>query len=131
MNLQKSVHPALLKMMLLAIACCWNNPVTLQAQKQTLVPVHENIRETPYPQMGNQPYLNPVPLLVPQKMKQSDFLQFVLSKEKDFSGNTTILSKPVAWCMFNPHQILSSGVWYWRFRSVSKSGENMPWSSTY
>lgn len=93
--------------------------------------VHENVRKTPYPQLHHQPYLNPAPLLVPKEMKQSDYLQFVLSREKDFSGNTTIVSKPVPWCMFNPHQILSSGTWYWRFRSVSKSGDNREWSPTY
>ncbi len=105
--------------------------ISLNAQQYLPSRVHENVRETPYPQEYHQPYLNPAPLLVPQKMKQSDFLQFTLSKEKDFSGNTTLLSKPVPWCMFNPHQILSSGTWYWRFRSISKSGEKMPWSPVY
>lgn len=33
--------------------------------------------------------------------------------------------------MFNPHKILDTGLWYWRFRSVSKTGEEMPWSKTY
>lgn len=88
-------------------------------------------RKAPYPQQEHIIYVNPAPLLVPSAMKQSDFLQFNLSKDKNFKDETGILSKPVPWCVFNPHQILSAGTWYWRFRSVSKSGENMPWSKAY
>ena len=88
-------------------------------------------RQTPYPQQENIIYLNPAPLLVPISMKQSDYLQFHLSQDKNFKGENDILSKPVPWCMFNPHQILNTGIWYWRFRSVSKSGEKQPWSKTY
>lgn len=131
MNQPKSNFLGSLKLVGWGIFCCLALPNALRAQGDTPTRIHENVRETPYPQAYHQPYLNPVPLLVPQKMKQADFLQFTLSKEKDFSGNTTLTSKPVAWCMFNPHQVLSSGVWYWRFRSVSQSGENKAWSPTY
>lgn len=93
--------------------------------------IHENVRETPYPQKEHTLYLNPSPLLVPLEMKQSDFLQFNLSTDKNFDNESSILSDPAPWCMFNPHQILSSGTWYWRVRSVSKSGEEMPWSKTF
>lgn len=130
MNHLKSKLSASSKVVVLAL-CCLLFPTTSMAQKHAPTRIHENVRETPYPQSFHQPYLNPVPLLVPVGMKKSDYLQFALSREKDFTGNTTIISKPVAWCMFNPHQILSSGTWYWRFRSVSKSGENMDWSPTY
>lgn len=98
-----------------------------------LIPVYANnpLRTVPYPQQDNIIYLNPAPLLVPLSMKQSDFLQFNLSQNKSFKGENDILSKPLPWCMFNPHQILNTGTWYWRFRSVSKSGEEMQWSQTY
>lgn len=95
------------------------------------VSIHENERQTPYPQQEHTLYLNPSPLLVPRSMKQSDFLQFNLSKDKNFKDDSSILSKLTPWCMFNPHQLLSAGVWYWRVRSVSKSGVEMPWSKTY
>lgn len=93
--------------------------------------IHENVRETPYPQKEHTLYLNPSPLLVPLEMKQSDYLQFNLSTDKNFKDECSILSEPAPWCMFNPHQILSSGTWYWRVRSVSKSGEEMPWSKIF
>lgn len=88
-------------------------------------------RKEPYPQQRNIVYLNPAPLLVPLAMKQSDYLQFCLSQDKNFNGRNTILSKPVPWCMFNPRQVLKTGTWYWRFRSVSKSGDELPWGETY
>lgn len=93
--------------------------------------IHENVRTIPYPQQGHTLYLNPAPLLVPLSMKESDFLQFNLSQDKNFDGKNSILSKPVPWCMFNPHKILNPGTWYWRVRSVGKSGETLPWSETY
>ena len=67
----------------------------------------------------------------PQSTRQSDYLQFNLSRSKDFSDASTILSKPKPWCMFNPHKVLENGTWYWRVRSVSKEGKEFPWSRTY
>lgn len=89
------------------------------------------LRKEPYPQQNDIIYLNPAPLLVPVSMKESDYLQFNLSRDKNFRGKDDIMSRPVRWCMFNPHRILNAGIWYWRFRSVSKSGEEMPWSKAY
>lgn len=106
-------------------------PGCLIAQKTPLVRVHENMRETPYPQSFHTPYLNPPPLLVPKEMRKAELLRFELSTDPEFPAGKTIASKPLPWCMFNPHQILSNGVWYWRFRSVTKDGTPMPWSSTY
>lgn len=97
----------------------------------TQVCANNPMRTIPYPQQEHTIYLNPAPLLVPKALKQSDFLQFNLSMDKEFKDSSSILSKPVPWCVFNPHQILDAGIWYWRFRSVSKSGEEMPWSKTY
>lgn len=33
--------------------------------------------------------------------------------------------------MFNPHQVLKPGIWYWRFRNVSAEGKFSEWSETY
>lgn len=100
-------------------------------QAGNIARIHENVRETPYPQQEHTLYINPAPLLVPQSAKQSDYLQFNLSQSKDFSDATTLLSQPRPWCMFNPHRVLESGTWYWRVRSVSKEGKEFPWSKTY
>lgn len=106
-------------------------PSVLMAQSTPLVRVHENVRETPYPQKEHVLYLNPSPLLVPLHMRKAEFLQFALSQDPNFLEDRTILSKPLPWCMFNPHQILDEGTWYWRFRSVDKGGKEMAWSENY
>lgn len=107
------------------------SPSVLLAQKTSLVRVHENMRVTPFPQQENPLYLNPSPLIVPVEMRKAEFLQFSLSQDPDFAESETIQSKPVPWCMFNPHKVLASGKWYWRFRSVDKAGKTMPWSEIY
>ena len=101
------------------------------AQKTTLKRVHENIRVTPYPQQENPLYLNPSPLIVPMEMRKAEYLQFQLSQDQTFPEGKTIQSKPLVWCMFNPHRILENGTWYWRFRSVSKDRQTTEWSEIY
>lgn len=96
-----------------------------------LVCVHDNVRKIPYPQSGHGLYVNPVPLLVPEKMRQSNYLQFNLSQSRDFDETNSFLSKPVPWCMYSPHRVLENGIWYWRVRSVGKTGEIFPWSEIY
>lgn len=101
------------------------------AQKTNLKRVHENIRVTPYPQQENPLYLNPSPLIVPMEMRKAEYLQFQLSQDQTFPEGKTIQSKPLVWCMFNPHRILENGTWYWRFRSVSKDRQTTEWSEIY
>lgn len=113
--------------LLLALAM---TPAAL-AQKTGLVRVHENVRVTPYPQQEHTLYLNPSPLVVPAEMRKAEYLQFQLSQDPQFPKGKTIQSKPLAWCMFNPHRVLESGTWYWRFRSVDKAGKGNEWSAAY
>lgn len=89
---------------------------------------HDKVRDKPYPKADNELYINPSPLIVPQKLKTSDYLQFALSRNNAFNESETITSEPMAWCMFNPHQALEAGNWYWRFRSISKNGTQDEWS---
>lgn len=91
----------------------------------------ENVRTVPYPQKGDEVYINPCPLIVPQEMKQGEKLQFNLSQDKTFRDKKSILSEPVSWHMFNPHRKLENGTWYWRFRSVNAAGEKSAWSPVY
>lgn len=92
---------------------------------------HNKIRNKPFPTKENGIYINPIPLLVPQKLKKNDYLQFQLSQDKSFQSPKTITSSPAPWCMFNPHQELLDGLWYWRFRSVSKDGAAEEWGEIY
>ncbi len=92
---------------------------------------HEKMRTVPYPRSNNELYINPAPLIVPQNMKTSTYVQFALSTSADFAEGTTEVSEKVAWNMWNPHRVLAPGTWYWRFRNISSSGEVKEWSDTY
>lgn len=102
-----------------------------RVSKKDTFPLHDNVRTLPYPRAEHELYLNPSPLLVPKTMQTADLVQFSLSQTADFTGKSTIVSKPVAWSMFSPHKILAPGTWYWRFRSVGKNDKGMNWSKTY
>lgn len=92
---------------------------------------HDYKRQHPYPKADNELFLNPPPLIVPKEQKTDALLQFALSRKADFPEAETVTSKPVNWCMYNPHKTLGNGTWYWRFRSVSAQGAAQPWSDTY
>ena len=106
------------KLLTVLLVCC----LTLIRSAYASCPgqIHENVRETPFPQKHNTLYINPSPLLVPLEMKQSDYLQFNLSQDKRFESAGSILSEKTPWFMFNPHRILENGTWYWRVRSISR-----------
>ena len=102
-------------------------PDKIQAQKTSLVRVHENVRETPYPQSIHQVYLNPTPLLLPQSAHEKGALyQFEMSMDKTFPVGKTLTGEPKPWITFNPHQILDKGTWYWRYLKRQESASLEP-----
>ena len=92
---------------------------------------HEKLRTVPYPRSCNELFINPAPLIVPQGMKSASYLQFELSADPSFPEGATEQSGLVAWNMYNPHHVLETGKWYWRFRNVSSDGTAADWSETY
>lgn len=92
---------------------------------------HEKYRTVAYPRTGNEIYINPCPLLVPESMKTAEYLQFELSQSESFAPEATIQSGLVPWHMYNPHRALETGKWYWRVRNVDAAGTEGPWSEVY
>lgn len=92
---------------------------------------HDYNRQHPYPKENNEIYLNPVPLMIPESAKTGDLVQFALSRDSKFDEAVTVLSTPAPWCMYNPHRVLESGKWYWRFRNIAADGTPDLWSETY
>lgn len=92
---------------------------------------HEKMRTVPYPRSHNELYINPSPLIVPQNMKSGTYLQFALSTTPEFEDNSTEVTEPLTWNMWNPHRRLDPGTYYWRFRNIMSTGEARDWSETY
>lgn len=91
--------------------------------------VHPNERDKPYPREEHELYLNPAPLIVPKTTRGADeFLEFELSQDASFPEQGTYRSGKLAWNMYNIHEEMTTGVWYWRFRKVDKSDRTGLWS---
>lgn len=91
--------------------------------------VHPNDRDKPYPREEHELYLNPAPLIVPKTTRGADeFLEFELSQDANFPEQGTYRSGKLAWNMYNIHEEMAVGTWYWRFRKVDKSDRTGLWS---
>lgn len=51
-----------------------------------------------------------------------------VSQDPHFKDATTITSDERAWCLFNPHQKLKPGKWYWQYATIHKSTRKQAWS---
>lgn len=99
---------------------------------ETLTRVHPNERDQPYPKENNEIFLNPAPLIVPASVRgANDFLEFELSQNNDFPETGTYRSGKLTWNMYNTHEQLIAGDWYWRFRKVNAKDEAGIWSEVY
>ena len=116
---------------IISLLCLLMFSTIVLAQKTSLSRVHENVRGTAYPQKFHTLYINPSPLIIPERMKTDELIQFELSMDSAFPENATITSAPKPWLMFNPHRILKTGKWFWRVRNITSKGEKKEWSETF
>lgn len=89
---------------------------------------HLEERMRPYPCSDNELLLNPPAFTVPtdpERMRKP--IQFEVASTPDFSDEATLRSDWRPWNLFNPHCILETGRWYWRYR-YQDTPEN--WSET-
>ncbi|WP_177179694.1 DUF4962 domain-containing protein [Cyclobacterium xiamenense] len=101
-----------------------DNGIILREAPFTLEVVHPRFLDYPKPAAGMSVQLNPPVLRWPVVKGENIRYDVRLSDEKDFSLPDRILEiKDSPWAIFNPHQKLASGLWYWQYR---KSGEE--WS---
>lgn len=99
---------------------------------KTIEVVHPDQRDKPYPREEHELYINPAPLLVPRAARAADeFLEFELSQNIDFPAEGTYRSGKLAWNVYNIHEVMESGQWYWRFRKVDKDDRAAGWSKVY
>ena len=91
--------------------------------------VHPNERDKPYPREEHELYVNPAPLIVPRSVKEQDeSLEFELSQDSTFASESVYRSGQVEWHMYNIHEQMTTGMWYWRFRVIDTTGKAGPWS---
>lgn len=116
---------------LLMMGCNDDNEIVFEnlTGNETLERVHPNERDKPYPREEHELYLNPTPLIVPKAARAADeFLEFELSQDINFPEQGTFRSGKLAWNMYNIHEAMSTGNWYWRFRKVDKNDKVGAWS---
>lgn len=116
------------------IACSDDNEIVFEdlTSNEPLEQVHPNDREQPYPHEGNELFINPAPLIVPRTLRgEKDFLEFELSQDRSFPEKGTYRSDKLNWNLYNVHERLASGDWYWRFRIVDEKEEIGVWSEIY
>ena len=99
---------------------------------ESLETVHIERRDKPYPREENELYINPAPLIVPQAARGTDeFLEFELSQNSEFPEGSTYRSGQLPWNIYNIHEAMAAGQWYWRFRKVDSTGRAAGWSKVY
>lgn len=94
--------------------------------------VHIADRDAPYPRESHELYINPSPLIVPESVKgEDDLLEFELSRDENFPEEGTFRSGRIPWNMYNAHQVLDPGPWYWRYRVITTDGTVGKWSIVF
>jgi len=81
--------------------------------------VHPRYLDYPRPSAGMEVKMNPPVLSWPAAKGKEISYEVRLSVEKDFSDPEKILAiTDTPWAMFNPHQQLERGTWYWQYRKI-------------
>lgn len=114
--------------------CNDDNEIFLEdwTTNETLDRVHPNDRDQPYPREEHELFVNPAPLIVPRTLRgEQEFLEFELSQDNSFPETGTYRSGKLNWDLYNVHEELTVGDWYWRFRKVDEAGKAGIWSEVY
>ncbi len=75
--------------------------------------------------------VNPPPLLWPVISGRDVRYEVRLSQDARFSGETTINADDLRWAMFNAHQKLADGTWYWQVGTTRRPGADVEWSPVH
>lgn len=87
------------------------NPVGIPERPAVVYPKY---RTSPSPAAGEQARFNPPSLQWPAEKKKTYAVR--LCQAADFSKNC-IEQQDIAFAIFNPHQKLAAGKWYWQYRT--------------
>ena len=80
---------------------------------------------------GGQPVpVNPPALLWPAAVLGDGRYSVRLSRDPVFASSGTLQAEGLRWAMFNPHQKLEPGRWFWQY-AIQKPGQPPQWSDRY
>ncbi|MCC5930959.1 MAG: DUF4962 domain-containing protein [Cyclobacteriaceae bacterium] len=124
---KKILISGLLVYLLFLMAGC-NVPEKKSADQQMkMSTVYKRFLEFPVPDGEGPVRINPPVLRWPAQKGKKVTYDVRLSYDPDFSENAiTYSAEQSPWAMFNPHELLKEGKWYWQYR---KTGDS--WSETF
>lgn len=94
-----------------------DDPAARVARMDDLPVIHPRLRQWAQPAFDLPARHNPPSLLWPIASAGADTRWDVrLSQDRDFVPGATIEGTDLKWGIFNPHQTLASGRWYWQYR---------------
>lgn len=122
----KKIFPAMLVYLFFLISGC-NEPTKISGDRQVqMQTVYKRHLEFPVPQGDIPVRVNPPVLRWPFIKGKTVTYDVRLSNDAEFKEGALMYSAAQSpWAMFNPHELLEAGTWYWQYR---KTGD--PWSET-
>lgn len=88
--------------------------------------MHPRYRKNSRPADGKIVQVNPPVFQIPVgENKQTNAYSFRLSQDRDFPASKTREGIDIPFSIYNPHEKLATGKWYWQYRYEQK-----PWSET-
>jgi len=96
----------------------WIAPSLLTAQVPTPYTVFLN---EPVPAKGEEIMFNPPVLRWPYVKGKDVTYEVWLSQDSSFTSESTIKRTGLTGALYNPHQLLANGRWYWRYRVAGGS----------
>ncbi len=112
-------------------AISWTPILRCESMNAGFAVPHPARRITASPSSGAAVTANPPSLLWPVVSGSEVRYRVRLSQSNDFSSHVVIRSDDQRWALFNPHQTLKPGTWYWQYGTIRRANQEAVWSPVY
>lgn len=113
---RRGVRIILFPTLLLAACMAGSHDTSVSYAPVTLPAVHTRYLSYPVPSAGVAAEFNPPVLRWPVQKGKAVKYEVRLSQDSTFVDGSTMHTS-LSWAMFNPHQQLANGAWYWQYRT--------------
>ena len=86
--------------------------------------LHPRYRSWPVPAANTEAKDNPAILMWPSTLVKGTTYDVRLSQDPDFDKAKTISAQKIPFTIYNPHQALDTGTWYWQYRIHNEIWKN-------